>query len=142
MSRNPEKLTCVSIIVCDDVYRDERTKRLIIVGTFSRITTAALPCRHQRMVVLFTLTNGRGRYELSLGIEHEQTGQVIVEVNGPLQQENPLAINEINVTLDNLVFPHEGKYWVVVKADKEIIGQRPFIVRVRGGEEKKGNENE
>ncbi len=132
MAKNPEKLTCISIIVCDDIYRDEQTKKLILVGTFNSITAPSLPCRHKRMSVLFTLTNARGTYDLSLSIEHVKTEQKVVEFAGPFRADDPLAIHEVHVTLENAVFPEEGKYWVSLSADGEIIQQRPLWMHASG----------
>ena len=129
MARNPEELSCISIIVCDDIYRDEVSKKLIIVGTFNRITTPRFPCQHERMSVLLTLTNGRGKYDLSVAIEHEGTGEPVAEIRGPLTVQNPLGILDINMQLNKLQFPTAGKYWVTVKADEQIIGQRPISLR-------------
>ena len=42
--------------------------------------------------------------------------------------EDPLSIHDTNVALQNIRFPEEGKYWVVLRADEEIIQQRPFTV--------------
>lgn len=128
MESNPEKLTCVSIIICDDVYRDEATKKLIIVGTFNSIRALNLPCEHPRMTVLFTLTNGRGGYELSLSIESAEDREPLVDVKGPFHSDDPLGIIDVNVQLVNVVLPSAGKHWVVLRADGEIIGQRPFWV--------------
>lgn len=129
MTSNPEKLSCISIIICDEVYRDERTKKQVIIGTFNRITTPSVPCGHARMVVLFSVTNGNGNYHLTLRVEHEQTGHTVAEINGPFKIDDPLAISDISVELRNLVFPNEGKYWVELKADGEILQTRPFIVQ-------------
>lgn len=129
MASNPEKLTCVSIILCEAVYRDERTKKLVIVGTFNRITAPKLPARHARLTVMLTLTNGRGKYDVDLRIEHERTGHVVAKMQGPMQIDDPLAMNEINVEMVNLVFPDEGKYWISLFSDGEPIAQRPFFVR-------------
>jgi len=125
-----EQLTCVSILVCDDVYRDEQTKKLVIVGTFNQITTASFPCMHPKMSVLFTLTNGNGTYDVALAIEHEESATMIAELKGPLQVTDPLAINDVIVQFVGAVFPKAGKYWVVLKANGEIIGQRPFMVKL------------
>jgi len=130
MRTNPEKPTCVSILICDAVYRDETTKKLIVVGIFNRLTASEIPCRHPRMTVLFTITNARGEYKLVLTIEHEKTGQKVVEIGGPLKVDDPLMISDINMELRNLTFPEEGKYWVVLKADEEILQQRPFWVQL------------
>lgn len=131
MKPNPEKLTCISIIVCDEVYRDEATKKLVIIGTFNEIIAPAVPCQHPRMTVLFTLTNARGEYDLSLTIEHEKSGHQVIGFSGPMKVDEPLRISDINIELRDLVFPEVGKYWVIVKADGEIIQERPLGVRVR-----------
>lgn len=132
---NPEKLSCISIVICDDIYRDETTKKLIVVGMFNSIIAQSVPCIHERMHVLFSLTNGRGDYDLSLSIEHEKTGAVVSEVKGPFHVDDPLAIGDINMELHRLVFPKEGKYWVTIKTDGEILQQRPFALSLRRLEE-------
>ncbi len=123
-----EKLSCISIVICDEIHRDERTKKLILVGTFNRIGTAALPCRHPRMNVLFSLTNGRGRYDLEVVVEHEESGKGIAEIRGPFQSDSPIKIHDVCLALQNMTFLEAGKYWVTVKANGELLQQRPFLV--------------
>jgi len=130
MAECPERLSCISIILCDDIYRDEATKKLVIVGTFNQITVPSLPIVHSRMCVLFSLTNGNGEYDLSLAIEHERTGQEIVRIQGPLRVDDPLSIRDLNVQFAGVEFPEEGKYWIVLKSGEEILQQRPFDVRL------------
>ena len=131
MERNPEELTCISIIVCDDVYRDEQTKKLVIVGTFNTIFAQSFPCRHQQFRVLFTLTNGSGPYNLSLSIENARTGNVLMELKGPATLDNPLQIADVDVGIENMVFPEPGRYWITLRSDERIVTQRPFIVSER-----------
>lgn len=129
MTENPESLICISVIICDDVYRDVATQKLILVGVFNEITAAKFPCVHQRMCLLLSLTNGRGNYELSVHVQHEKSGIEVMKLVGPLPVPTPLAVADIDVRLGNLTFPEAGKYWVVVQCDGETIGQRPFFVR-------------
>ena len=128
-ARNPEELSCVSIIVCDDIYRDDVSKKLIIVGTFNRIIAPRFPYKHERLHVLFTLTNGRGSYDVTLAIENADTGEPVADFKGPLKIEDPLAIVDVNVRLNYLVFPSPGKYWVKLESDGQIIQQRPFVLQ-------------
>lgn len=127
--RNPEKLTCLSIIICDDILRDERTKKLVLIGTFNTISAPAFPCRHARMCILFTVTNAKGNYDLKLHIEHEESGRKVVELGGPFHSDDPLAIADVNVEIRDVVFKEPGKYWVSLTADGEIAQQRPFVVQ-------------
>jgi hypothetical protein len=132
---SPEKLTCISIIICDDIYRDEKTKKLVIIGTFNTLNASAFPCKHPHMRVLFTITNGKGDYDLKLSIEHEKSGQRLVELGGPFHVDDPLAIVDVDAEVAELVFEKPGKYWVALSADGEIIQQRPFVVQSAGKHE-------
>jgi hypothetical protein len=125
---SPEKLTCLSIIICDDIYRDERTKKLVIVGTFSTISVRQFPSRHQKMRILFTLTNGHGTYNLKLSIRRARDEKALVEIQGQAKLTNPLQIADIDIEINDLVIPEPGKYWVSLEADGEPIAQRPFMV--------------
>lgn len=129
-TKNPEQLTCISILVCDDIYRDEKTRKLVIVGTFNVINSPRFPCTHPRLRVLFTLTNGRGRYTLMLAVEEAASGRRIVEMSGPADVQNPLDIADIDVEMQNVTLPNPGKYWVQVYADGELVAQRPFVANL------------
>jgi hypothetical protein len=140
MAGNPERLTCVSIILCDDIFRDESTRKLVLVGTFNLIRARAFPCVHPRMCILFSLTGGRGDYQLSVTVEHERSGVEVLKMDGPLRVSNPLAIVDFDVRLSNLELPAGGKYWVCVRSDGEIVGQRPFDVTALEPEREVGRE--
>lgn len=126
-----EQLTCISIILCDDVYRDELTKKMVIVGTFNNIFAAKLPVEHPKMCVLFTVTNGNGTYDVSLAIEHEASGREIVRVGGPIDVRNPLAIHDVNVDIRGVKLSEAGKYWIILRSGEAILQQRPFHVTIR-----------
>lgn len=128
MSQPKDQPTCISIIACDAVYRDDQTKKLIIAGAFNQIVSSGFPCKHDRMHVLFTLTNCNGTYQLSLSIVQEKTDHKIVEVKGPIQVTNPLLIQDYNIGIQGVVFPEPGKYWIVVEADGVPLQMRPIHV--------------
>lgn len=136
MADNVALPTCVATMICDEIFRDERTKKMILVGTFTSIQTPRLPCRHRKMCILFTLTGVNGEYDLSLSVEHAESGETLVEVRGPMRGHNPLAITEHEVHLGEIDFAAEGKYWVVVRINGQIIGQRPFrVIMVKPAED-------
>lgn len=130
MELNPERLICVSVVVCDDLYRDELTKKMVIVGTFNTISAGSLPARHPKFCVLTTLTNGLGEYQLTVVIEHEKTGNEVFRVGGPFTMKSPLDVADIDLRIHDLEFPDDGKYWVQIYDGPRIIGQRPILVRV------------
>lgn len=134
MNETIERPSCLSIIISDAVYRDEITKKLIIVGTFNTIHAQTFPHRHEHMNVLFSLTSGRRTYEVALAIENGSTGASLTEIKGPMRLDNPLNITDVNVELRNLEFPEPGKYWVTLRVDGEIICQRPFMIAGPGAQ--------
>jgi len=128
MSQKTAPIECLSILVCDDVYRDETTKKLIIVGTFNTIRTQQFPYRHDHLSILVTMTSGRGEYKMIVAIEHAASGTALTEVGGPIRFQNPLHIADVSVQLRNLEFRQPGKYWATLRIDGQIISQRPFMV--------------
>lgn len=140
---NPERLQCISIVICNEIYRDEDTKNLILVGTFNQIRARSFPCEHPQMAILAALTNGNGKYDLQLSIEHEESGVEIVTLQGPAQFSDPLAVQDLPIKLRSIVFEKPGKYWVMIKADGEILQQRPlFLTVIRPTAEEAGNQND
>jgi len=134
MTETIERPSCLSIIISDAVYRDEISKKLIIVGTFNTIHALSFPHRHDQMSVLFSLTSGRRTYEVTLAIENGSTGTSLTEIKGPMRLDNPLNITDVSVELRHLEFPEPGKYWVTLRVDGEIICQRPFMVAGPGAQ--------
>ena len=128
MPPNPELPECIAIILCDDIFRDERTKKLVIVGTFNDIRAHSFPTVHRQLKVLFTLTNARGKYNIALSIENARTGDAIMTLEGPAELSDPLKIFDFDIGIVDLPIPEAGKYWVTLRADGEIIAQRPFTV--------------
>ena len=51
-----------------------------------------------------------------------------MELTGDAHLPDPLKIADFDVGVRGLSLPEPGKYWVILKADGEIISQRPFTV--------------
>ncbi len=126
-SENP---VCISLLICDDVYRDAHTGKHVIVGTFNQIWCPTLPRLHSRLWVVFSITDTRDTIDLSLSIEHEESGQRLVNVQGPYHANDPLTIHDVNVELNGVEFQQPGKHWVILRSNEAIIAQRPFWVNV------------
>ncbi len=121
---------CRAIVLCDVIYRDELSKKLILVGTFHAIYTMQLPAVHPLMSVYLAVTEGQGEYVLRLRIEHVETQQAIFETKGPIAFESPNHVNELNVPLGGLSFVNSGAYDVQLWLDDELIGQTKFSVNL------------
>jgi hypothetical protein len=123
-----EEPACISILVADHVYQDQAGKH-IVAGTFDTIGHPGPAPVTERFSVFFTLTNARGTSDLSLCIEHEESGETILELQGPYKSTDPLFVMNIVVHFQNgVAFPRFGKYWVQVKSGPRILQQRPLFV--------------
>lgn len=133
MPPSPELPECISIIVCDDIFRDERTKKLVIVGTFNQIHANKFPFAYPgKLCVLLSLTNGRGEFGLDIIVEHAETEKPVLEIKGRMKLDSPLTIADVDTQFRGVTFPVPGKYWIVARANGETIGQRPIVVKQSG----------
>ncbi|MFA9477097.1 hypothetical protein ACERK3_02200 [Phycisphaerales bacterium AB-hyl4] len=142
MEKPQETPLCISIVVCDAIYRDARTNNLVMAGAFNEIRATAFPACHPKMCVVFTVTNGRGKNEVALTVEHEESGVQIVEIRGPIVLDNPLQIADFDIELRGVVFPKPGKYWIAVSANGELLAHRPILLKLvepKVKKEDKGN---
>jgi hypothetical protein len=142
MARTVPPITCVSVIVCDDIFIDGTSHKKAIWGTFDSVFTKVVPAIHPKLSLFVTLTNGRGSRHISVGIERASNSEVIVEVGGPMEFQSPLQIVDVNLSFYRVVFPAFGKYWVTVKEDGRVLAQRPFMVMKVKRPKRRGRQDE
>jgi hypothetical protein len=128
MAKTAPPVTCVSIILCDDIFRDERSHKIALWGTFNQIFVRSVPHAHARMSIFVTITNGRGTRDISVCIENARTDETVFEVRGPMQFASPLQIVDVNLELHAVPFAEFGKYWIALKEGGRVVAQRPFWV--------------
>jgi hypothetical protein len=119
---------CISILLCEAAYLVANTTNLIVVNTFNRLSASAFPCHFPRITVLYTVTDGHGTYELEVAVVNAATGQVSMEMSQRSVLTDPLSIMDVQVTMLHVPLPAPGKYWMEVRCDGSLIGQRPFYV--------------
>jgi hypothetical protein len=134
-------ITCVSVIICDDIFKDQMSGKIAIWGSFNNIVTSKLPATHPRMSIFVTITNGRGQRNLAVCIENARTSESIVEISGPMQFRSPLDIIDLVIGLHRVNFSEYGKYWVAVKEDGRLLAQRPFMVMKKPKKRKGKNDD-
>jgi hypothetical protein len=117
---------CISIVLCEAAYSVANTSNMIIVNTFHALSSSNYPCPFPKITVLYTVTDGHGSYDLSVSIVNASTGQTTLEVRQPCVLDNPLTILDAQVIMHQVLLPSPGKYWVEIRCDGELIGQRPF----------------
>ena len=118
----------LAIVVCDQIIEDKLTHKKSLIGTFNQIAAATFPCRHPRMAVFISLTEGRGAYAVVLRIAQEETGTTVAEVKGQIQFADIHAVAELNFDLVGVQFPAPGLYAIEFYCDDALILERRFHV--------------
>ncbi len=118
----------LSITVCDEIIRDEISKKISLIGLFSQIQAATFPVHHPSLHVYVSLTNGHRDYNGELRFVSEDDNNVIASMTGKVPFKNPLQTVELNFAVNNLKFERPGKYRVEFFCDGEPSGSRQFIV--------------
>jgi hypothetical protein len=136
MARNQAPITCISVLVCDDAFRDMTTKKVALWGIFNEINTQSVPCV-VRLCIAATLTNGRGKRNVCVSIERASDNEPVVEISGPMEFKSPLDIVDMHIKIIGVKFNRFGKHWVSVKEDERVLSQRPFFVQKLGKKRRK-----
>ncbi len=122
-----------TIIVCDEIIRDETTKKLTLVNIFNNVNGTKFPLSLRKVVVFVSLTGGRGAVEGELRlVKADQvpgTGP-LVQTKGPINFPNPLSVVEIAFNLMNVTFHKPGKYSFEFLADGQLVGSKRFNVQL------------
>lgn len=118
----------LSIDICDEIIRDEISKKISLIGLFSQIQTQTFPTQHPSLHVYVSLTNGHRDYKGELRFVSGEDGRVIASMKGKVPFQNPLQTVELNFAVNNLKFERPGKYRVEFLCDGDPVGSRQFMV--------------
>jgi hypothetical protein len=149
MPDQPSKLSqvplkCIGIILCEAAYQIAGRSNLIIVNTFHALSVPGCPCRFPKITVLYTVTDGHGTYDIELAVVHARTGRDVLTAKDQYTVADPLSIGDVQIVLHGVPLPEPGKYWIELRCNGELVGQRPFYVDVArkppapGGAHEKG----
>ena len=122
----PPSPSGLAIVICDQIIEDKLTGKKSLIGIFNQIAAAQFPCRHPRVCVFVSLTEGRGTNQVRLRVAHEETGQTIAEVKGKIQFADIHAVAELNFDLQGLTFPQPGLYAIEFYCDDALVLERRF----------------
>jgi len=118
----------LALILCDTIIEDRATGKKSLIGLFSQIHAPKLPCIHQSMMMLVSVTGGQGAYPCEIVCEHPQLEQPVFKLDCALKFENPFQVLDMVFQLKAVRFPLAGKYEIKVIIDgvPELI--RPLMV--------------
>lgn len=127
MAGNPAP-TGLAIVVCDQIIEDKATNKKSLIGTFNNLASPSFPCRHPQLSVFVSLTEGRGTYTARLRITNDETGDVVVDVNGQIQFPDIHAVAELAFNFVGIAFPKPGLHSIEFYCDDTLVLERRFHV--------------
>ena len=127
----------LALILCDTIIEDKATGKKSLIGLFSQINAPSLPCVHQSMSILVSVTGGQGTYPCRIVCEHPDLDRPVFAFDCTIKFENPFQVVDMVFQMKSVRFRLPGKYELKVLIDgvPELI--RPVIVSVKKDIEKK-----
>ena len=127
----------LAFIICDSVIDDKATHKKSLIGLFNNIYANKFPATHSSLNVFLSLTGGHGDYQCSLVCGKDDESMRLVQIDGTLKFNNPLAVVEVKFEIRGIVFPEDGTYrFDFLCADVPIVSRKFNVVKV----ERKSNE--
>ncbi|TGJ98998.1 hypothetical protein EHQ53_10540 [Leptospira langatensis] len=128
MSSNVGEPVLLALIFADRVITEDNGKKGII-GTFTKFFAQQFPVVFPPWGIYVCITNlPPGDHEFSLELEFADTGEKVMGVGGNIHVNNGSEPVEIGIPIPHAVFPKEGRYILLLKVGKEIVGSRPLWV--------------
>jgi hypothetical protein len=118
-----EKPLATTIILCDQIMREEVNGKYTLVGVFSTMQATKFPCYCPALCVFTALTNGRGPAELEMRCVHAVSGAVIGSMVRTEDFADPTSIREVTFVMRGLTFPEEGIYSFELRTEGELLAE-------------------
>ena len=134
MSRPAKEEKFDVLVISDDVVEDKNTGKKTIINAFNQIWCSDFPNQHGKLVVLVSLTNGRGQVPLDLQFIKEATDAPLCGLKGVVNFPDPLSVVDVVLQITGLPLPEEGHYaFRLVVGGKILRERRVFARRHEGG---------
>jgi hypothetical protein len=127
-----ERPVALGLTLCDYVIVEEKTKKVPLIGTFTRISATEFPVIPQPFSVFAVLTDGLGDTGIELVVTRLDTGEDIYRYRGTLHFPDKLAELSFHVRLRQCSFPAAGTYQFTLVVDGEWVAQRRLHLHRRG----------
>jgi hypothetical protein len=112
------------LTLCDYVMREEGTRKMSLVGTFTKIGADVFPFSAEPLCVFSTLTDGLGKGTLELTITSLTTDEEIYSFQRTIEFPNRFVDVRVLFRLRDVSFPEEGFYLFSLSVDTDTIAQR------------------
>ncbi len=128
MTQHFNKPALLSMVICDQVIREQGTKKPSLIGLFANINSTTFPCIHPQLYVYITVVGGRGKQVGKLRFVRDDPSTPIMQAQGDVQFPNPVATVDMEFCLKKLRFEKAGLFHFEFWLDDDIIGQRSLSV--------------
>ncbi|HEV3146186.1 MAG TPA: hypothetical protein VGZ47_20030 [Gemmataceae bacterium] len=124
---------CKAILLCDSVSVDDDTDLADISGVFSKLSIEGFPGPIPTFVVFLQLTNGVGRYQLTVEVHDLHDGEALFRIETFVDFFDKLNAQIFAIPISLLSLRRPGAYDVIVLADGQEIDRQQFIAIEREG---------
>jgi len=125
----PPPAEVLSVMIADQLYQDDVSGRVSLLGIRSDIRAKALPHVHPQLVVYFVLTNGRGTVSVTLRlIDEGEEREPIQETQRQITFRDPLIEVTRAIRFNNLAFAEPGDYRVQLLVGGALVRERRLKV--------------
>ena len=126
---------CKAILLCDQTILEAGTGKVSIIGIHDNWFATQFPCLTRPFMAFLQLTDGVGKYAISVEVHDLHTDQIIAQAR-IAEVVFPERVTKINlmIPVPPLPLQHAGSYDFVVLADGQEIDRQQFqVVQITGG---------
>jgi hypothetical protein len=129
MSADSQKPIVLSMMMCQQFYRDTSSRNLSLLGCFNHIRASEFPARHPGMDIYLAITDYSGPVTIKvLVIDRDEERQPVATGEVTVQIPNPRDVQDFTISFRELTFPSPGEYRVQAFCNKEFLIERRLNV--------------
>jgi hypothetical protein len=117
----------VGMALCDYVIIEQETKKVSLIGNFTRAKVREFPGPPDPFSVYAVLTDGLGDVTIELVIARLDTGEEIYNRRYVVRFPDKLSDARLHVRMQRYSFPAPGYYQFTLLADGEWLAQRRVL---------------
>ena len=132
MGQLAQKPLVLSMMLCDQFYRDSASGKLSLLGCFTSISGPTFPSRHPDCGVYLLITDYVGPITLTVRVvDRDETRLPIALAEGSGTSADPRNILDFPMRLPSMMFPSPGEYRVQAFCNGEFLIERRLHVFLR-----------
>jgi hypothetical protein len=118
----------LSLQVCEKVVIEAETRNLTLVNCFTQRVVESDPPEPISFIVCSNLIGGRGQMSLHVRVESLEGFDIIAERTGVISFRDPFHEIRLRVSMQEVSFPTEGGYQIVLLVDEKVVASRKIEI--------------